>query len=208
MAPPPAHRGEAAAFVGLTGAIAAGKTEALRAFARAGAATLSADEVVHDLLSCDSVVSTLAGRWGEAVVRDGRVDRDGVAALVFEQPEELAWLEATLHPLVGERVIAWRAGLPADTRLAVVEVPLLFETELEEMFDATVTVVADDRMRERRAGARGTGALEGRADRQLSQEEKARRSDHVIHNDGSLADLEAEVARVASEVTPPESRAS
>ena len=103
-----------------------------------------------------------------------------VGEIVFERPEELAWLESVLHPLVGRRVADWRAELPPDTPLAVVEVPLLFETGLEAAFDATVCVIAADGIRARRAGERGTELLEGRSDRQLSQEEKAARATHVI----------------------------
>ena len=72
----------------------------------------------------------------------------------------------------------------------MVEVPLLFETGMEAAFDATVCVVAEDPEREARARSRNTELLEGRSGRQLSQDEKAGRATHVIHNDGSLAELE------------------
>ena len=78
--------------------------------------------------------------------------------------------------------------------------PLLFEAGMESAFDATVCVVAEDSTRAERAGARGTGLLEGRSDRQLSQEEKAARATHLIRNDGSLAELEDEVARLMQEL--------
>jgi len=179
-------------FIGLTGAIASGKSEALSAFARLGAATLSTDELAHELLDDPEVRTRLAERWGECVV-DGHVNRDRVGEIVFGSPEELSWLESVLHPLVGLRVAEWRAQLPPDTSLAVVEVPLLFETGLEAAFDATVCVIAADATRARRAGERGTELLEGRSDRQLSQEEKAARATHVISNDGSLEELERQV---------------
>jgi dephospho-CoA kinase len=179
-------------FIGLTGAIASGKSEALSAFARLGAATLSTDELAHELLDDPEVHTRLAERWGECVV-DGHVNRDRVGEIVFGSPEELSWLESVLHPLVGLRVAEWRAQLPPDTSLAVVEVPLLFETGLEAAFDATVCVIAADATRARRAGERGTELLEGRSDRQLSQEEKAARATHVISNDGSLEELERQV---------------
>jgi dephospho-CoA kinase len=177
-------------FIGLTGAIAAGKSEALGAFARLGAATLSTDELAHDLLDDAEMRTRLAERWGDEVVVNGRVDRDRVGEIVFGSPEELAWLESVLHPLVGLRVAGWRSELPPDTALAVVEVPLLFEAGLEGAFDATVCVIAADETRARRAGERGTELLEGRSDRQLSQDEKAARATHVIRNDGSLEELE------------------
>jgi dephospho-CoA kinase len=131
------------------------------------------------------------------VVADDVVDRGRVGAIVFESPEELAWLESVLHPLVGERVARWRAAVGLDVALAVVEVPLLFETAMEGAFDATVAVVAADETRASRAGLRGTELLEARSERQLPQPEKAARADHVITNDGSLEDLERQVSELA-----------
>ncbi len=188
--------GPAAPFIGLTGAIAAGKSEALAAFGRLGAATLSSDEVAHELLDSPEMRAHLGERWGERVVADGRVARDRIGAIVFEQPEELRWLESVLHPLVGRRIADWRQGLDEGTPLAVVEVPLLFETGLDEAFDATVSVVASEPARAARAAERGTELVAGRASRQLSQDNKAARATHVIRNDGSLDDLEREVAHV------------
>jgi dephospho-CoA kinase len=187
-------------FVGLTGAIAAGKSEALAALDRLGAATLSSDAVVHELLGTDRVRYLLVERWGPEVAPGGAIDRARVGQLVFGRPDELAWLESTLHPLVGERTAAWRAALPGDTPLAVVEVPLLFETGLDAAFDATICVIAPDALRAERAGARGTSELEARAGRQLSQEEKAERATYVVRNDGDLAELEDELAAVLTDI--------
>jgi dephospho-CoA kinase len=200
VAPPPDINRAPPVFVGLTGAVAAGKSEALAAFARLGAATLSTDAVTHDLLRTAEVRERLVERWGEAVLADGQVERGTVGEIVFERPGELAWLESVLHPLVGARIVEWRRSLPAGTSLAVVEVPLLFETGMEGAFDATVCVVADDSIRAARAGDRGTELLEGRSGRQLSQDEKAARATHVISNDGSLAELEEQVARLMPEL--------
>ncbi len=191
---PPSHRRPP--FVGLTGAIAAGKSEALDAFARLGAATLSTDELAHELLDDPQMGARLSARWGERVLAGDRVDRKRVGEIVFGDPGELAWLESVLHPLVGLRVAAWRSELPREAPLAVVEVPLLFEAGLEAAFDATVCVIAADGTRAERARERGTELLEGRSGRQLSQEEKAARATHVLRNDGSLADLEREAARL------------
>jgi dephospho-CoA kinase len=189
MPPPEAGVRSGPALIGLTGAIAAGKSEALTVLAALGAATLSSDAVVHDLLDEPEVRAWLVERWGDEVAPDGRVDRNRVGARVFSNPEELAWLESTLHPLVSERVATWVVGLAPHTSVAVVEVPLLFETGLENTFDATIAVVADDRARAERAGARGTDLLEGRSGRQLTQREKAARATFVVRNDGSLDDL-------------------
>jgi dephospho-CoA kinase len=189
-------------FVGLTGGMGVGKSEALRAFERAGAATLASDQVVHDLLRSGEVRARLLDRWGEGVVSaDDEIDRSQVAEIVFERPEELRWLEAELHPRVAERVMDWRAKLPAEEKLAVVEVPLLFETGMEELFDAVVSVVADRELTEERSAASGLIGLGGRSGRQLSQAEKAARATHVVRNDGTLADLEAKIDRLVGELT-------
>jgi dephospho-CoA kinase len=135
------------------------------------------------------------------VAAGDEIDRGRVAAIVFDRPDELAWLESELHPRVGERVAEWRAGLPADTQLAVVEVPLLFETGMEKLFDAVVCVVAGRELREERAARRGLSGLDGRSARQLSQEEKAARATHVISNDGSLAELDAKIVALVGELT-------
>jgi dephospho-CoA kinase len=183
-------------LIGLTGGIAAGKSEALAAFERHGAETISSDEVVHELLRAPELRSRLVERWGVEVAPGGELDRGRVAEIVFADPAELAWLEAQLHPGVGQRLVEWAARLPAGTRLAVVEVPLLFETGMEDLFDAVVSIVADDGVRRERAAGREISSLEGRTGRQLSQEQKAARATHVIHNDGSLAELDAKIGEL------------
>jgi dephospho-CoA kinase len=187
-------------IVGLTGAIAAGKSEALAALARHGAATLSTDAVVHELLGTERVRDVLVGRWGAEVAPGGEIDRARVGAIVFERPDELRWLESTLHPLVGERMVAWRNALDGDARLAVVEVPLLFETGMEGLFDATICVVAPDAVRAERAGARGLSDLEGRSQRQLTQDEKAARATYVVRNDGDLDELDQRIGELVDDL--------
>ena len=141
----------------------------------------------------EAFFARLVERWGDRVAPEGEVDRGAVGEIVFEYPDELAWLESVLHPLVGERVVGWRRGLSQDVEVAVVEVPLLFEGSMAEMFDATIAISAGDGERRRRADARGTGALEARSGRQLSQEEKSALATHAITNDGTVEELQAEL---------------
>jgi len=176
--------------IGLTGGIAAGKSEALKAFARLGAATLSSDAVVHELLEGEPLRGRLAGRWGPEVVSDGVVDRAKVGEVVFADPEELTWLESQIHPLVRERTAEWLLSLPEETEVAVVEVPLMFEVGSDAVFDTTVAVVTTDEVRRERAAARGHTLVDEREARQLPQAEKAERAEHVVENDGSVEDLE------------------
>jgi dephospho-CoA kinase len=176
--------------IGLTGGIAAGKSEALAAFARLGAATLSSDAVVHDLLESEPLRGRLVERWGPEVAPEGVVDRGRIGQIVFADPEQLAWLEGQIHPLVAERMIAWLGSLPAETEVAVVEVPLLFEGGREEVFNTTVAVVAAEEVRRERAAARGHALVDEREARQLTQDEKAARAEHIVANNGSVEDLE------------------
>jgi dephospho-CoA kinase len=176
--------------IGLTGGIAAGKSEALAAFSRLGAATLSSDAVVHELLESEPLVGRLTERWGPEVAPEGKIDRNRIGEIVFADPEQLTWLEQQIHPLVGERIGGWLLDLPAATDIAVIEVPLLFEGEMASAFDKTVAVVTADTVRRERAAARGHALVDEREARQLTQEEKAERADHIVANDGSVEDLE------------------
>lgn len=176
--------------IGLTGGIAAGKSEALAAFGRLGAATLSSDAVVHELLDSEPLRGRLIERWGEEIASGEEIDRARVGEIVFADPEQLSWLESQIHPLVRERTAAWLTSLPAETEVAVVEVPLLFEAGSDGVFDTTVAVVTADELRRQRAEQRGHALVGEREARQLSQAEKASRAEHVVENDGSLEDLE------------------
>jgi dephospho-CoA kinase len=176
--------------IGLTGGIAAGKSEALAAFSRLGAATLSSDAVVHKLLDSDPLIGRLVERWGPEVAPEGAVDRNRIGEVVFADPEQLIWLEQQIHPLVGERIGGWLADLPAETGIAVIEVPLLFESGMEKAFDTTIAIVTEDEVRRKRAAARGHALVDEREARQLAQDEKADRAEHTVANDGSIRDLE------------------
>ncbi len=187
--------------IGLTGGIAAGKSTALAAFERLGAATISSDAVVHELLDAEPLLGRLTERWGADVAPDGRVDRARVGEIVFADPEQLSWLESQVHPLVGERIGAFLVSLPAETEVAVVEVPLLFESEMEGVFDTTVAVITSDDVRRARAEARGHALVGERDARQLEQSEKAERAEHVIENDGTPEDLERALSVLVEKLT-------
>jgi dephospho-CoA kinase len=190
-------------FVGLTGGIAAGKSEALKALERLGAATLSTDAVVRDLLTTGEIRDQLVEKFGDEVAPDGEIDRSKVAERVFGDDERREWLEGLLWPRVGQRVWEWRTELEGShdpPRAAVVEVPLLFEAGMQDGFDSTIAVVADEAIREERAGQRGHVGLESRTARQLSQEEKSQRADYTVRNEGSLDELEFKLSEVLGKI--------
>lgn len=186
-------------FVGLTGALGAGKSTALAALERLGAATLCTDAVVHQLYATAQLRDAVVERWGEAVAPDGAVDRNAVAERVFASALEREWLESEIWPLVGARVRAWLDEIAArdpPPRAAVVETPLLFEAGMEGTYDATIAVVADEDVRAQRAGARGHVGAGERAARHLSQQEKARRATFTVDNSASVEDLERVLSSV------------
>jgi dephospho-CoA kinase len=160
--------------------------------------------VVHELYSGPEVRDAVVARWGPDVAPGGVVDRAAVARHAFASPDERAWLEGLLWPLVGARVAAWRAAEEArepPPRALVVEIPLLFEAGLDGLYDATLVIVADEAVRAERAAARGHAAVDERTARQLSQEEKAARADHVVRNDRDLVALQQELDAVLEKLS-------
>lgn len=145
--------------------------------------------------------SSLREHWGEDVVKDGIADRNAIGARVFNDPEELAWLEREVHPLVQDEIAGWFAGIGPEVEVAVVEVPLLFEGEMAGRFDHTVAIVASEATRSERARARGHVGVEGREGRQLSQEQKAARADHVVTNDGTPEELQKRLQELLRELS-------
>ena len=187
--------------VAITGGIGAGKSEALRAFRRHGAATVSSDEIVHHLLATDDDVKrALVERLGERVLgEDGRPDRGRIAEVVFADRDALAFLEALLHPLVAREYLQWReqlAGLPNPPRVCVTEVPLLYEAGGETRFDKVVVVTAPRQLREQRRRVR----RDDRDDRLLPDREKAKRADFVYVNTGTLDELDEWVGGVMAKL--------
>jgi dephospho-CoA kinase len=191
-------------FVGLTGGMGSGKSTALAALERLGATVLSSDAVVHELYASDEQLrEAVIERWGPDVAPGGTVDRAAVAERAFASAEQRSWLEGVVWPHVGARVAAWlqdaraeRTDAAASPRAAIVEVPLLFEAGLQEIYDATIAVISDEHVRQERAAARGHALVDERAARQLSQEEKAQRATYVVHNDGSEQELERALSAV------------
>jgi dephospho-CoA kinase len=188
--------------VAITGGIGAGKSEALYAFQKAGAATVSSDEIVHHLLASDAGVrEELVRGLGEGILDDeARIDRARVAEIVFADREKLAFLEGVLHPRVSAEYLRWReqlAQLPEPPQVCVTEVPLLFESGAEERFDKVVVITAPAKLREQRRRVR----RDDREQRLLPDAEKVKRADYAYVNTGTLEELDAWVAGVMAELT-------
>jgi dephospho-CoA kinase len=184
--------------VAITGGIGAGKTEALRAFERHGAAVLSSDEIVHRLIREDADVRrALLDELGSGILDEtGAIDRPAVARLVFGDPERLAWLEALLHPLVVREYLDWRqrlAELPEPPGVCATEVPLLYEVGGETRFDFVVVITAPPQLR---SGRKRLTVADERSARLIPDAEKVERADFSYVNDGSVEELDAFVAGV------------
>jgi dephospho-CoA kinase len=185
--------------VAITGGIGAGKSEALKAFARHGAATISSDDIVHRLLrEDDDVRSALLEHFGTGILDDaGNIDRAAISRIVFDNREQLAWLESLLHPRVVAEYLAWREALAELTdppAVSVTEVPLLYEVGGAKRFDAVVVITAPADVRQARARV----APEEREARLLPDEEKAARADFTYVNDGTLQQLDDFVRETVS----------
>ena len=188
--------------VAITGGIGAGKSEALYAFQKAGAATVSSDEIVHHLLRSNAgVKEAIIGELGEGVLdEDGVIDRKRVGAIVFGDRAKLDFLEQLLHPLVTAEYLRWReqlAGLPEPPMVTVTEVPLLYETGGDKRFDKVVVITAPAKLREQRRRV----ARDDRDQRLLPDKEKVERADFAYVNTGTLDELDAWVAGVMAELT-------
>jgi len=187
--------------IAITGGIGAGKSEALKAFARHGAATVSSDEIVHHLLLRPEVREAVVARMGHGIVSPaGEIDRGALATVVFNDREALAWLEELLHPLVSAEYLTWRdqlAALPDAPSVSVTEVPLLYETGGDARFDKVVVITAPSKLRK----ARSVVATDDREARLLPDAEKVKRADYSFKNTGSLEELDAFVKSVMAEIS-------
>jgi dephospho-CoA kinase len=154
---------------------------------------------VHELLGSDEVRAALTERFGPDIAPGGVVDRNKVGERVFADPGEREWLEQQLWPRVGQRVMEWRDET-SGSRAAVVEVPLLFEADMEGVFDHTLAVVASDEVREQRTADRGHSGVDSRNERQLTQDEKAQRADFVVRNDGTREELKHSLSQVLAKI--------
>jgi len=188
--------------VAITGGIGAGKSSALEAFRRHGAATVSSDEIVHHLLAeNDEVRDALVERLGPQVLGvNGRPDRASIARIVFHDLEALSFLEGLLHPRVSQEYLSWReqlATLDDPPKVCVTEVPLLFEVGADARFDKVVVITAPRRLRE----VRRDQPIDERESRLLPDREKVRRADFHYRNVGDLDELDSFVAGVMEQLT-------
>ncbi len=179
--------------VGLTGSMGGGKSTARELFKEAGWWTRDSDGIVRELLTQDEGLKrALVDHFGLEIVQRETptvINRKALAQIVFQDADELQWLEGLLHPKVRE---IWTSEMAAvRDRPALLEIPLLFEKNLEKHFDFTVCIETRLSVQLERLAAKGISpewALP-RIRRQLDIHEKVRRADYVLSNNGSITFL-------------------
>jgi len=187
--------------VALTGGIATGKSYCLARFASLGVPVIDADRLARDAVARGSrALDAVAARFGATILLpDGTLDRASLGRIVFNDRAARADLEAIVHPEVYRRISEWFATLPPGTRIAIADIPLLFETGQHHEFDRVIVTACDAAEQLRRLVTRdGLTEAEARArvDAQWPIEEKAARADHVIRTDGTVSDTDAQVKTV------------
>jgi len=181
--------------IGLTGGIGMGKSAAAEHFARRGIPVFNADACVHRLYEGEAVEEIEAAFPG--VTREGRVDRKLLAEQVSGHPERLRRLESVVHPMVVKAEIDFlREQERNGARMAVLEIPLLFETGAEKRVDVTIVVSAPSRVQRERVLTRPgmtVEKLEHLLARQLSDKERRARADFVIISGTSLKETHVDL---------------
>ncbi len=198
-------------LIGLTGSIGMGKSTTAALFAAAGAAVYDADAAVHALYGAGGGAGpALAPLFPEAVRADGAVDRDALSRRVKTDPIALSALEAVVHPLLAQgRAAFLQASEAAGARLAVLDIPLLFETGGEGGFDAVVVVSAEAAIQRARVLARpgmDAAKLERLLARQTPDADKRARADFVVETGGGLDDARAQVEAIIAAVLQAEGK--
>jgi dephospho-CoA kinase len=187
--------------VAVTGPFASGKSTFVDILGELGAETVSADEIVHDLLAENKeTITRVVERFGEDVLGERGVDRRALGRKVFGNPEALQDLEDILHPLVRRETD--RRIEDSGANLVVAEIPLLFEGGRSGAFDYTVAVTVPEERRRAWAAERGVdgAALQAIEARQLPGEEKARRADVVVQNDGGVDKLRGQAEELRERI--------
>ncbi|HEY8449992.1 MAG TPA: dephospho-CoA kinase [Bacillota bacterium] len=189
--------------IGLTGGIGTGKSRVARLLGELGAEVLSADQIAREVVEPGRpAYAAVVARFGpEVVARDGTIDRRALAERVFSDEQSRKDLEAIVHPAVRAETAARLAALrarPDPPAVVVVEVPLLFEAGRERDFDEVWVVRADEATAVRRAASRDgvdEEHIRARLRAQWPLEEKVRRADVVIDNDGDWEATAEQVRR-------------
>lgn len=191
-------------ILGLTGSYGSGKSTVAEVMRSLGAAIIDADQIAHDVVEPGQpALEDIRTAFGSGVfLPDGRLDRPSLSRIVFSSPEKRRVLESIIHPRVRERELALLEHLRHHP-LVVLNVPLLFENQLETHCDQTCVVIVSEEERERRLKGRDNATpdqVRRRLQAQMPQDEKIRRADFVIDNSGSPAETRKQVETIVKRI--------
>jgi dephospho-CoA kinase len=196
-------------IVGLTGSLGMGKSTAAEYLRSRGIPVFDADAEVHRLYEAAAVPAIEAAFPGTTT--DGKVDRAKLSAALVADPRRIAELEAIVHPLVRARERAFlQAEAARGTKIAVLEIPLLFETGGEALVDATIVVSAPREEQHRRLAKRASLSpekIESLLARQMPDAEKRARADFVVDTSGDISATRAQIDAILEQLREREGRA-
>lgn len=186
--------------IAITGGLGTGKTTVLKIFASLGAATISADDIVHDLLKREDIKIQIGDAFGRQVFSGKEINRKALARTVFSSEKKRKELEAILHPRVFDEIESFINAHKG--RDVVVEIPLLFETGTQKRYNRVITVTADREVVIKRLREKGMDPEEMRQRlfHQMPIEEKSKRSDFVIDNSDGIEETRRQVQRIWKEL--------
>ncbi len=193
--------------VAVTGGLSSGKSTVCSMFEELGAYVVSADEIVHQLLSPDSAIGQkIIQQLGSSIVSDRQFNRKKIADIVFTEPQKLKELEAILHPAVFAEVEKRYQEIKLKNKYAlfVAEIPLLYESHTQDDYDVVITVSSSSELCKERflaKGQRSSDEFNLRVSQQLDPNEKANKSDYVIINNSTLSELKKQVINIYSLLT-------
>ena len=181
--------------IAVTGGLAAGKTTVCKIFEDLGAYVVSADEIVHQLLSPDSVLGQqIVSLLGSDIISGPQFDREKIASIVFSQPDFLLALEKLIHPAVFDEIERRYFTVNQEKKhpLFIAEIPLLYEANGEGHFDAVISVFTDPEISRKRFH-QGATEFDKRMARQIAPKQKADKAHYIIENNGNLQELKTKV---------------
>lgn len=196
------HSGLFKIAVGLSGGIGCGKSTALKIFSKLGCTVIESDKLCHELYSDEGLNGAdfrkdITDRWAQRIQTDGKIDRKKIAQIVFNDRNELEWLNSIVHPYIFAK--AYESMASSDRKSIVIfDVPLLFELRIEKKFCATITIWTNRGLQIKRLRERNwtENEIEVRLESQLSPDIKLERATFGIINTGDLSLLQEQCKQI------------